>query len=277
MRRARPLSRRRVSRWFRGIRFAVLHFVCDWRVNVCSGNVPEIFIASNRIASAREVMFALARRSVHSYLADMRFSAVAIFISVFALTSAGSLRAQALQVDSEEFKRLAGEVADLRDANMAQQRRIATLQKEVENLREALRESQERTTSRMGDLATREDLKKIVEQIKAVDQQREADRKLILQEFENLGKTLAGLSKPAKRREPEPEAAAEPFEGEVIEHVVLPNESLSEIQMHYNAALQKQGRPTVSLKQILQANPKLNPNRIFAGQKINLPVPEKKK
>lgn len=222
-------------------------------------------------------MFALARRSVHSYLADMRFSAVAIFISVFALTSAGSLRAQALQVDSEEFKRLAGEVADLRDANMAQQRRIATLQKEVENLREALRESQERTTSRMGDLATREDLKKIVEQIKAVDQQREADRKLILQEFENLGKTLAGLSKPAKRREPEPEAAAEPFEGEVIEHVVLPNESLSEIQMHYNAALQKQGRPTVSLKQILQANPKLNPNRIFAGQKINLPVPEKKK
>ena len=113
-----------------------------------------------------------------------------------------------------------------------------------------------------------------------MDQRRESDKKLILQEFENLGKTLSTAAKPPKRREPEAEERTEPekpFEGKVIEYIVRPNESLSEIQMHYNAELQKQGLPGVTQRQILQANPKLNPNRIFSGQKLNLPVPEKKK
>jgi LysM repeat protein len=49
------------------------------------------------------------------------------------------------------------------------------------------------------------------------------------------------------------------------------------ILQHYNAELQKQGRPSVSMKQVVQANPRINPDRIFAGQKIQLPVPDKKK
>lgn len=178
---------------------------------------------------------------------------------------------------------MAGELADLREANLACQKRISSLQREVEQLRESLRESHDRSVTKMGDFVTREDLKKIVDQIREVDSRRESDRKLILQEFEGLGKTLAQSAKSTKRREPEPEKiekAAEPekpIEGTFIEYTVLPNESLSEIQSKYNAELQKQGRPSVSQKQILQANPGLNPNRIFAGKKLQLPVPDKKK
>lgn len=210
----------------------------------------------------------------------MRFAA-SIFPVLLAVAAASPIQGQGLNADAEEFKRMAGELADLREANLVQQKRISALQREIEQLRESLRESHERSVSKMGDFVTREDLKKIVDQIREVDSRRESDRKLILQEFESLGKTLAQSAKNSKRREPEPEPKAaepeKPIEGTFIEYTVQPNESLSGILQNYNAELQKQGRPSVSLKMILQANPGLNPDRIFAGKKLQLPVPDKKK
>lgn len=210
----------------------------------------------------------------------MRFAAT--FTLLIALCCARAVSAQALRVDLEELKRLAGEVADLRDANFAQQKRLASLQREVEYLREALREAQERSTTKMADFATRDDLKKIVDQtIREVDSRREADKKLILGEFENLSKAFTQSARTPKRREePEPRDSepARPIEGTFLEYVVQAGDgSLSEIQAKYNAELQRQGRPSVTLRQILQANPKLNADRIIVGQKLQLPVPDKKK
>ena len=227
----------------------------------------------------KATMFTLAPPAGHFYVAAMRVSAL-ILTLFLAWIPPISLFGQALSVDAEEFKRMAGELADLRDANLAQQRRITALQREVESLRSAVRDSQEKTISRLGEFATREDLKKIVDQIKEVDQRREADRKLILQEFENLGKALTQPAPraAARRNDPEPRSEPEkPIEGTFIEYVVQPNESLSEIRVKYNSELQKQGRPPVSIQDIVRANPRLNPDRIFVGQKINLPVPEKKR
>ncbi len=188
----------------------------------------------------------------------------------------------------EELKRLAGEVADLRDANTAQTRRIGQMQKEIDGLRDSVRDAHERSTAKMGDFATREDLKKIVESIREVDQKREADRKLILEEFEKLGKTL---SQPAERpertasgrktREKEPPAEREkeqaPIEGTFIPFPVKEGQRLSDIIKEYNGALKDQGRPPVTLEQVKRANPKMNINKIYTGQVIQLPVPEKKK
>lgn len=205
----------------------------------------------------------------------MRFSAALLCLTI-ALMRSWTPLAQGLQVDLEEFRRLAGEVADLREANLAQQKRIALLQKEVDALREALRDTQERSISKMGDFATREDLKRIVDQISEVDRRRESDRKLILQEFENLGKSI---SKSSHRREPEPDRTepAKPFVGSVFPYEVNAKDgSLSQILSAYNADLQKRGLPSVSIRDVQQANPGLNPDRIYVGQKLNLPVPDKK-
>jgi uncharacterized protein YdiU (UPF0061 family) len=223
------------------------------------------------------LIFALAGRRSGFYLAVMRCSAAAVLCFLLALMGAGEGSTQGLQVDLEEFRRLAGEVADLRDANLAHLKRIANLQKEVEALREALRNYQERSTAKLGDFATREDLKKIVNQIKEVDQQRESDRKLILNEFENLGKTLGKASRQRAAEETRAEPA-QPFVGTFYEYEVKDGDgSLSQIQAAFNAELAKQGRPSITLRQIQQANPKLNVNRIFVGQKIQLPVPDQKK
>ncbi len=191
----------------------------------------------------------------------------------------------------EEVKRLQGEVADLRDAGAAQNRRITQMQKEIESLREAVRESRERATAKMGDFATREDLKRIMESIRDVDQKRESDRKLILGEFEKLGKTLS-QPQPAERTEhassrkqshrekekpKESEKEAAPVEERVLPYKVKDGQRLADIIKEYNGELKKQGLPPVSLEQVKRANPKMNINRILTGQEILLPVPDKKK
>src|SRR3954462_2693731 len=114
------------------------------------------------------------------YVGSMNFTAVRRFIeaSLLAVVICFPIAAQGLQVDVEEFKRLAAEIADLRDANSALQRRVSQLQTKVDSLQDALRQSNERQTTKLADFVTRDDLAKMAEKIREVDQRREADRKL---------------------------------------------------------------------------------------------------
>ena len=234
----------------------------------------------------------LAPRGCDFYVARMKFAAVSrtIFASILPVLLCLPVRAQGLQVDVEEFKRLQGEVADLRDANNAYQKRISELSRRIDKLQEDMRETHERSTMKMGDFATREELKKIIDRLAEVDQKRENDRKVILDEFEKLGKTLAasslsesrngskrngGSSRERDREQPK-ESKPEVYEGKVIEYPVEKNQTFSEILQKYNEHLKEQGLPTIRQSDVLKANPNLNPNRIYEGQKINLPVPEKK-
>jgi LysM repeat protein len=212
----------------------------------------------------------------------MKFSAAAIL--TFSLLCSGlNGRAQSIQVDIEEFKRLQGEVADMRDARVADARKISDLTRKVEQLQSALRDSNEKSTLRMGDYITREDLKKIVDRIAEVDSQRENDRKVILEEFDKLAKALSrppmdrskGRDREVTERN-DPPAKEEKIEGEFYPHTVKSGETLGEILQAYNAALKKDGRPTVTFSQVKKVNPKLNLNRIRVGEEILLPVPAKK-
>jgi TolA-binding protein len=194
------------------------------------------------------------------------------------------LRAQGNQELVEEIKRMAGEMADLREANSVQSKRLSQMQRELDSLRESVRDSHDRATAKMGDFATREDLKKIVENIKDVDKRREEDRKLILAEFDKLGKTLSQqpTERPSRsgrnsKKESEPDKEPAPIEGTFLPVKVKDGQRLSDIQKEYNAALKEKGLPPVTLDQIKRANPKMNPNRILVGQEILLPVPDKKK
>src|SRR5436190_414219 len=168
----------------------------------------------------------------------VRFALTALLFSIPLKTAA-----QGTAEIVEELKRLVGEVADLREANTAQNRRMSQMQKEIDSLREALRESHEKSVTKMGDFATREDLKKIMDSVRDVDQRRESDKKVILEEFEKLGRTLTQPSdrpssrKSQKEREKEPEKEPVPFEGKVLTYTVLDGQRLSDILKEYNATL----------------------------------------
>ena len=218
----------------------------------------------------------------------MKFAAVfrSFFVAVLVVWSSVGTRGQALQVDVEEFKRLQGEVADLRDANVAYQKRISELTRRVEKLQEDVREANDRATLKMGDLVTREEMKKVIDRIAEVDEKRESDRKVILEQFDRLEKALtsgvasgsrSGNRANHREQEKEKEPKTEIIEGTFIEYIVQKDQSFSVILDKYNSQLKAEGRPTIRTSDVLKVNPNLNPNRIFTGQMIRLPVPEKKK
>jgi hypothetical protein len=101
----------------------------------------------------------------------------------------------------------------------------------------------------MGDFATREDLKKIVDNIRDVDQRRESDKRVILEEFEKLGRTLnqpsdrSSSRKLQKEKEKEPEKEPAPIEGTFLPYKVKDGQRLADIVKEYNGALKEQGRP----------------------------------
>jgi TolA-binding protein len=219
----------------------------------------------------------------------MKFAALfrTVLMTVLSASICIAAAAQGLQVDAEEFKRLQGEVADLRDANVAYQKRITELTRRVEKLQEDVREASDRSTMKMGDLATREELKKIIDRIADVDEKRESDRKVILEQFDKLEKALASGTGTGSRsngprntrerdREPEKQIKPEVIEGTFFPYKVKPDETFGEIIIAYNAYLKTEGRPPIREADVLKANPNLNKNRIFVGQTIQLPVPEKK-
>ena len=87
------------------------------------------------------------------YVATMKFAAAKLILFAL-LCSALNGRAQGIQVDQEEFRRLQGEVADLRDAKAADQRRISELSKKIDQLQSALRESNEKHNLKIADAVT---------------------------------------------------------------------------------------------------------------------------
>ncbi|HEV8544065.1 MAG TPA: LysM domain-containing protein [Verrucomicrobiae bacterium] len=219
--------------------------------------------------------------------AVLRPAIVSVFLGVTAIRATS---AQGLQVDVEEFKRLVAEVADLRDANSALQKKVVQLQSRNESLADALRQSNERSMTKMADFATRDDLARIVEKIKEVDQRRESDRKLILEEFEKLTKTLSqpveksernsrkhSKEKEEKESNKSSEADPKPLEGTFYSYKVKKGDMLETVLKDYNKQLKEEGRPTITAEQVKQANPNLSPNKLLVGKEILLPVPDKKK
>jgi TolA-binding protein len=229
----------------------------------------------------------LARGGSDFYVADMKFATVPRFLFVMLAAGLFTLRAfsQGLQVDVEEFKRLQGEVADLRDAHSAQQRRISELNRRVDSLQEALKEANQRAKLNNEDFVTREALKKVLDQVAEVDQKREADRKVVLEQLEKLGKALSQppmrgpRESSGTRKEKDPGTnndTAEVLEGKFIPRIVEEGEYFSGILEAYNEFLKKEGRPPIKTADVKRANPGLNPDRIRKGQEILLPLPDKK-
>ena len=211
----------------------------------------------------------------------MKFAAAKLIVFAL-LCSAFPSRAQGIQVDQEEFRRLQGEVADLRDAKAADQRRINELSRKVDQLQSALRESNEKHTLKLGDAVTRDDLKKIIDQIVEVDKKRAEDRDVILDQFEKLAKAVSEPRGNTRRprvtenKEKEDEKPTQ-IEGTFIEHKVKDGDVFSVILQDFNAALKDEGRPTITTSDVKKVNPKVDLNRIYVGQTILLPVPDKKR
>ena len=200
---------------------------------------------------------------------------VSIFLFVCLLSITPALRAQDAAAASakadrdaaeERYKRLNSALEDLLATQNEQQKRIAALVKEVENLREQM-------SKPSGNYASQDDLRALAKTVEKIEQKRVEDNERIVKEIAKLGKVVAPSTPPKKSAgtgTPVVTDTPSASDKEHYKHVVQSGDTLSTIAQ----AFREKGIK-VSVDQILKANPKLDPNKMRVGQEIIIPVPEK--
>lgn len=164
----------------------------------------------------------------------------------------------------ERYKQINGRVQDLLEAQGSLQKRIGKLAEEIQALREE--------HSRAANQSVRpEDLRKVAdrltEKIREIDQKREDDKKLILEEIRKLAQAPLPVPETQPKRPKEvdpPTAPATPQKG--YEYVVKSGDTVAAIVAAY-----QQSGVKVSVSQVMKANPGLNANRLKVGQKVFIP------
>ena len=176
------------------------------------------------------------------------------------------------QEAEERYKRMSADVESMLAANLALQKKVSALENELQKVRE----DQSLLRSANNNNSTAESLKTLAEKIQEVDRKRQADKELILAEFQKLGKTLAATPAPRTptRTPAATGGAAVPDKG--YPYTIQPNDTLSAIVSDLNAQFKSKGMKTITQKQVIDANPNVNWNKLKIGQKIFVPAPSEK-
>ncbi len=167
----------------------------------------------------------------------------------------------------ERFKRLSGQVDDILKSQAEQLRRLGDLEDAVKNLRD----QQSRPNA---SYASQEDLKRLADAIKEVDNNRLKDYEKIREEIGQLGKVLAApsTSTPVARPTSHGNVDAGTKQDENgYWYVVKRGDFFSSIAKAFN----EQG-VKVTVDQIEKANPNVDSTRLRVGQKIFIPAPKDK-
>lgn len=169
------------------------------------------------------------------------------------------------------FNQLAGSIEDLRGANALQARKIEALTAENEKLRAMLTQI---SVQSKRNFATQGDIREIQTRVEEVDKKRISDREKILAEFTKLLRKIAKIKIAAPTQSP-PTRPVQPQEKAIktIEHTVANGEFLSGILAAYNDLFRKEKKGRITMSEILKANPGLDPEKIFVGRKLYIPLP----
>jgi phage tail protein X len=194
----------------------------------------------------------------------MRTISFWLFIFVFTASLArGQDAATQQQIDQ-----INGKIQDLIDAQAAQGKRLATLEKSISDLQDKLNQP----AANSG--ASADDLKKLAEQVKELAKKQQDDNNLVLKELEKLGK---GGSISTTSRKPPSVSNDNPTpttggtqKGYYYE--VKKDDTLLAIAKAYSAEL----KIKLTAEQILAANPGLNAKNLIVGKKIFIPDPSAK-
>jgi LysM repeat protein len=174
----------------------------------------------------------------------------------------------------QQLDKLSGQIQDLLDAQAQQGKRIDALEKEIGELGDKV------NTPPVNDSASRDDLKKLAEQVQEIDQKRQDDRDLILKQIENLGKAAA-LAPPSHKPKPSTDTTTTDGDNSATPagpkngyyYTIKDGDTLGAIAKAYRDSDQ---HVRVTKAQIIAANPKMNPDVLIPGKKIFIPDPNAK-
>ena len=156
----------------------------------------------------------------------------------------------------ERYKRMSAKIEDLENTIQTYNQQFQKMEAEIHRLRSEL--------SKMRDGAGDNSA---MSEIRRVDKAREADHDTVMKELASLRKELLGTLKSPKSGSSSPAPKVTPPVTEKgLEYEIREGDTLSKIV----AALNKQG-VKVTQKQIEQANPGVNWNKLRISQKIFIP------
>jgi len=173
----------------------------------------------------------------------------------------------------QQLDKLSGDIQDIEGQLSQQNKRIEDLEKKVSDMQDKL------STPAANNSANADDLKKLAEQVQEIDRKRQADNEQILKALEKLSKGgNAGIESHESHRSAEtapanaetsqtPAAGGAGGQQNGYYYTIQSGNTLSAIAKAYQAKGIK-----VTVKEILAANPGLNPGSLYVGQKIFIPA-----
>ena len=183
---------------------------------------------------------------------------ISLFLAAALLVFPAFLRAQDAATE-ERLNKLSAQIQDLVDAREAQGRRIDELAKAIQSL-------QQQVNKPTGNYASAEDVKHLADKLLEIDRKRMEDNEMIARKIEDLGKTLTTSA--ARTPSPRPPATPDAQPTRTDKGFEYTSDTLSAIVAAY-----KEKNIKVTVEEIVQANPGLDPNKMRIGQKIFIPAP----
>ena len=167
----------------------------------------------------------------------------------------------------QQIDKMFGQIQDMQAAQELQAKRLAALEKQINDLTDKVNSPAASTG------ASAEDLKSLATQVQEIDKKRQADRDLILKQIKSLGE-VGGAAPVSHRSKVTPDTTPLPGDNTATpatpqkgyDYTIAAGDTLSAIAKAYRAQGVK-----VTTAQIIAANPKINPNSLIAGKKIFIP------
>ena len=191
----------------------------------------------------------------------------------------------------DRLRRAERDLESVKEANESLRKKLATLEAGMSEVSRAAVDRANANNNILKLTASKDELAQLEKALKESEQHREADKKWFVEQLKELGKVIATPPQPAappthvspKSAKGKADAGGEkarplppgvPDTG--VYHLVEKNQTALEILKAYNDDQKAKGRPgKITLKQLESANPGADMNKLRAGQKLFIPIPDK--
>jgi LysM repeat protein len=204
-------------------------------------------------------------------VAAMRAFFTVFLTSLVLLVSAARADEATMQADIDQMK---GAIEALTLSNADLQKRLSEANREIRDLRDDL--------SKASPKAALDEIKdqqrNLASKIEEVDKKRLNDAELVREQLEKIAKLVANapIAPSSRNDNPKPDRGSDtpPPSGEMYPYTIVSGDTISAIVDSFNSEFKRKGMKTVSVSQVMAANPGLDPKRLFVGKKIFIPAPQ---
>ncbi|MEQ2005907.1 MAG: LysM domain-containing protein [Limisphaerales bacterium] len=219
-------------------------------------------------------------------------TALAGWLAMPAPARAQNLVGDAVRQELEDrLRRVERDLEAVKETNESLRKRLASLDTVVGEVSRAAVERANSNNNLLKLAASKSELEQLAKALKESEQHREADKKWFVEQLKELGKLMGAATSaaPPSHSSSSPKAAKAKSESSGkstplppgvpdsgVYHLVEKNQTALEILKAYNDDQKSKGRPgKITLKQLEAANHGLNMDKLRAGQKLFIPIPEK--